>query len=200
MMTLILMVALQSEGSSTMVTVRNADTYRLPADLGSDAGEVALTHVKSTAEVFHKFDPKNFGVFRVDEPDHFLFKGLGFEKGALFGRAPAGIPIVGGHEADVRLSTLRAMTGPAPAGATVPEEPAGMATLARVVRSGYRLIDYFCRWTQREEAVLAEMLYWERPRGGRVFHAGAIGAGWALSGDPAFQGVLKNVLKHFGIG
>jgi len=60
MMTLILMLALQSEGSSTMVTVRNADTYRLPVDLASDAGDVALTHFKSTAEVFHKFDPRNF--------------------------------------------------------------------------------------------------------------------------------------------
>jgi hypothetical protein len=60
MMTLILMWALQSEGSSTMVTRRNADTYRLPADLASDAGDVALTHFKSTAEVFHKFDPRNF--------------------------------------------------------------------------------------------------------------------------------------------
>jgi hypothetical protein len=58
MITLILMTALQSEGSSTMVTVRNADTYRLPADL--NAGDVALTHFKSTAEVFHKFDPQNF--------------------------------------------------------------------------------------------------------------------------------------------
>ena len=35
MMTLILMLALQSEGSSTLVTVRNADTYRLPTDLAS---------------------------------------------------------------------------------------------------------------------------------------------------------------------
>jgi hypothetical protein len=60
MITLILTLALQSEGSSTMVTVRNTDTYRLPADLASDAGDVALTHFKSTAEVFHKFDPKNF--------------------------------------------------------------------------------------------------------------------------------------------
>lgn len=59
-MTLILMLALQSEGSSTMVTVRNADTYRLPADLASEAGDVAMTQVKSTTEIFHKFNPRNF--------------------------------------------------------------------------------------------------------------------------------------------
>jgi hypothetical protein len=60
MLRLILMLALQSEGSSTMVTVRNTDTYRIPTNLASDAGDVALTHFKSTADVFHKFDPKNF--------------------------------------------------------------------------------------------------------------------------------------------
>lgn len=60
MLTLLLLLALQSEGSSTLVTFRNADTYRLPADLASDAGDVALAHFKSTAEVFHKFDPGNF--------------------------------------------------------------------------------------------------------------------------------------------
>lgn len=59
MMMLIVMLALQGEGSSTMVTFRNSDTYRLPADLASDAGDVALTHLRSTAEVFHKFDSRN---------------------------------------------------------------------------------------------------------------------------------------------
>lgn len=60
MTTLILILALQSEGSTTLVTVRTADTYRLPANLASDAGDVALAHFRSTAEVFHKFDPDNF--------------------------------------------------------------------------------------------------------------------------------------------
>jgi hypothetical protein len=59
MMTMILMLALQGEGSSTLVTFRTADTYRLPADLGSDDGDVALTHLKSTVEMFHKFDSEN---------------------------------------------------------------------------------------------------------------------------------------------
>jgi hypothetical protein len=43
------------------------------------------------------------------------------------------------------------------------------------------------------------MIYWERPQGGRVFHTGAIGSGWALSADPKFQTLIRNVLHHFGV-
>jgi hypothetical protein len=43
------------------------------------------------------------------------------------------------------------------------------------------------------------MIYWERPEGGKVFNAGSIGAGWALSEDPRFQKLLGNVLSHFGV-
>jgi hypothetical protein len=60
MLTIMLLLALQNEGPSTLVTFRNADSYRLPANLASDGGDVALTYFKSTTEVFHKFDPKNF--------------------------------------------------------------------------------------------------------------------------------------------
>ena len=42
------------------------------------------------------------------------------------------------------------------------------------------------------------MIYWERPQGGRVFHAGSLGAGWGLSVDPKFQTLMRNVLFHFG--
>ena len=43
------------------------------------------------------------------------------------------------------------------------------------------------------------MIYWKRPTGGRVFHAGAIGAGWALSGDARLRTLLRNVLAHFDV-
>lgn len=142
---------------------------------------------------------KDFGVYRVEQPDHFLFKGVGLEKGATFGHGAAGVPAVGGHEADVRLSTLLALTGPPPEGAEVPREPAGMTTLARIVKAGFRALDYFSRWVPQKEAVITEAIYWERPEGGRVFHAGAIGAAWAISADPKFQAVMKNVLRHFGV-
>jgi N,N-dimethylformamidase len=45
----------------------------------------------------------------------------------------------------------------------------------------------------------ADMIYWERPGGGRVFNAGSIGAGWALNADSRFEKLLRNVLAHFGV-
>ncbi|MFH1918779.1 MAG: hypothetical protein ABIP48_02685 [Planctomycetota bacterium] len=47
--------------------------------------------------------------------------------------------------------------------------------------------------------VAAELIYWERPAGGRVFRAGSIGAGWGLSADPKLQALMRNVLFHFGV-
>jgi hypothetical protein len=43
------------------------------------------------------------------------------------------------------------------------------------------------------------MVYWERPGGGRVFHAGVIAGGWVLSVDPKFQTMMRNVMSHFGV-
>jgi len=43
------------------------------------------------------------------------------------------------------------------------------------------------------------MIYWERPAGGRVFNAAAIGSGWVLSVDGKMAGLLRNVLAHFGV-
>ena len=43
------------------------------------------------------------------------------------------------------------------------------------------------------------MIYWERPEGGKVFNAGSIAAGWALSSDLRFQKLMVNVLTHFGV-
>ena len=37
------------------------------------------------------------------------------------------------------------------------------------------------------------MIYWERPGGGRVFHAGSINSGSTLGADPKWTGLLKNV-------
>ncbi len=48
-------------------------------------------------------------------------------------------------------------------------------------------------------SVAAEMIYWERPEGGRVFHAGSINAGSTLAVDEKWSGLLHNVLSHFGV-
>jgi hypothetical protein len=60
-------------------------------------------------------------------------------------------------------------------------------------------LDFFERATASEHGLSAEMIYWERPQGGRVFNAGAVGASWVLHADPAFAALLANVLAHFGI-
>jgi hypothetical protein len=145
----------------------------------------------------------DIGIYHTDAPDHFLFhqpERVDLAKNETFGYAPGGsVPKAIGHEWDVRLSTLIKMTGKIPTGASLPDEPPGIVTLARGVRKGGGTLDYFTAPTKSIDGVCAEMIYWKRPKGGRVFHAGAIGAGWALSADPKFQTLMQNVLHHFGV-
>ncbi len=71
--------------------------------------------------------------------------------------------------------------------------------MAQIVDRNRRGIDYFGRWEPLEHGVYAEMTYWERPQGGKVFHTGCIAGGWALSADPKMQVLMRNVLHHFGV-
>ena len=143
------------------------------------------------------------GVYHADLPDHFLFKqpeNAALAKNESFGHARGGkYPMAVGHEWDVRLSTLRKLTRNIPLGAELPDEPEGITTLARGLRPGGATLDYFTQNTAIKDGVCAEMIYWERPSGGRVFHAGSIAAGWALSVDAKWQTAMRNVLHHFGI-
>lgn len=112
------------------------------------------------------------------------------------------------HEIDVRLPTLhRPREKPAPV--PVPDEPAGITTLAtgRIpwkipgkehVYSG-ESFDFFMRRPDGNHRQGAGMIYWERPAGGKVFNAGGIRAGWALCTDLAFGTLVRNVLHHFGV-
>ena len=148
----------------------------------------------------------NFGVLKATRPDHFLFQRpepIDLKAGDTFGHAPGGsLPRAIGHEADGRLSTLVRMTRqPIPDGYTLPEESAGIVTLAQGIRdpADGMILDLFAEKTPALENVCSEMIYWDRPAGGRVFHAGAIGTGWALQGDRKWAALLRNVLHHFGI-
>jgi hypothetical protein len=60
-------------------------------------------------------------------------------------------------------------------------------------------LDYFSNLTESLGGLSAEMIYWERPQGGRVFHAGAVGSAWVVGSDPVFGRLLHNVLHHFGV-
>ncbi len=155
---------------------------------------------------------EQYGPYVVDRADHFLFnvpEPVGLKNGDAFGLSAGGkLPGANGHEIDIRLSTLKKL-GEKPAPVPVPDEPAGITTLAtgRIpwkipgkegVYSG-ESFDFFMRKLDGVHQQGAEMIYWERPAGGKVFNAGAIRAGWALYTDPAFGTLVRNVLHHFGV-
>ncbi|WP_077000036.1 LamG domain-containing protein [Variovorax sp. KK3] len=152
-------------------------------------------------------DGDDFGVYHVTQPGHALFnepKPLGLAKGQTFGHAPGGgLPRAIGHEWDLTLATLARMTHEVPAGAALPEPPEGIEVIAHGIRrvpgrlDAY--LDYFSNLTESLDGLSAEMIYWERPQGGRVFHAGAVGAAWVVGSDPIFGALLRNVLHRFGV-
>jgi N,N-dimethylformamidase len=149
----------------------------------------------------------SFGPYVVDAPDHFLFhqpEETGLKPGDEFGQARNGVmPRANGHEMDIRMSTFAALQQePTPAGAVAPVDPPGMIRIANGVTkwnlSG-SAFDYFFRRIKPVTPQGGEMIYWERAEGGKVFNAGTIASGWALTVDPKFQTLMRNVLAHFGV-
>ena len=121
-----------------------------------------------------------------------------------------------GHECDVRVSTLEGIrlkkgfsppdgaTAPVEPGATAPGEPSNeIITLAMGhgddATANLFPWDYFLDdVTAAGVDPLAEVIYWERPDGGRVFNGGAIANGVALYyNDTVFVGLVRNVLNKF---
>lgn len=137
----------------------------------------------------------------MDQPEHFLFKEpyeLGLKEGDTFGIISEGVGAVG-HEFDVRLSTLQRATDDPVIGGLV--EPNGITTVARShdVRA---VVDFNAEGHQPrfgDEDTIAEIIYWERPSGGRVFHTGSIATAWGAFHDDKLSLLLKNVLHHFGV-
>ncbi|MEY2427923.1 MAG: hypothetical protein QOJ40_808 [Verrucomicrobiota bacterium] len=147
-----------------------------------------------------------FGPYTVENADHFFYhvpEETGLKAGDEFGQAPdGGFPRANGHEVDIRMSTFAALQEtPSPAGASMPADPPGITRIANGTTkwSAGSAFDYFFRPIKPAKPQGAEMIYWERPDGGKVFNAGAIGSGWALNSDPKFQTLMRNVLFHFGI-
>jgi hypothetical protein len=141
----------------------------------------------------------NNGVYTVTAPKHFLFQRperVSFADRVVFGGAKSGHRKACGHEGDIRLSSYAPPTGPIPAGAFLPDDPSGIETMASLKRDNARVLDYFARFGQQKKGTLVDMIYWERPQGGTVFNAGAIGFGWALDADPKLTRLLRNVLHH----
>jgi len=149
-----------------------------------------------------------FGPYLVESADHFLFhqpEETGLKAGDHFGQGPGGqMPRASGHEVDIRVSTFAALQELRnPAGGTVPADPPGITLIANGVthwnQGSATAFDYFFRPIKPARPQGAEMIYWERPEGGKVFNAGAIASGWALHADPKFQTLMRNVLAHFGV-
>ena len=143
----------------------------------------------------------NFGHYKVDQPDHFLFNEpnkVDLKKGDAFGFANRSNGAVG-HEYDVRLSTLlKATKDPKVKGLV---EPEGITTLARS-HEKRAVLDFNAESHQQRvggEQTIAEIIYWERPQGGRVFHTGSIATAWGMFNDEHLSGLMKNVLDHFGV-
>jgi N,N-dimethylformamidase len=148
-----------------------------------------------------------FGTFYVANPNHFLLQGTGVTANQAFAQYTIG------HESDVRVATLeRIRVNPLPPpGAAFPVEPPGITTLA-VGMLGNPVMggdvccypyDYFLDNVAKVDPA-AEMIYWQRPDGGRVFNGGAIGNGIALyydnkigNNDHVFANLMKNVLTYF---
>jgi hypothetical protein len=148
---------------------------------------------------------EDYGIFFVTDSSHFLFndpEDVPLEDGDSFGHAPdGGLPHAVGHEWDVRLPTLASVTTHIPLGAVLPDdEPSGIVTVAEGYRpAGGGTFDYFTNPARTKDGISAEMIYWDRPQGGRVLHFGAIAIGWALSKDPKLSAVVRNAMHHFEV-
>ncbi len=150
--------------------------------------------------------PDQFGPYLVENPDHFLFQKperVPVKKGDRIGFSEGGIVMANAHEFDIRPSTFaRLQEAPPPPGGVVPPDPPGIELLANgqvFWKKGSTAFDYFFRKITPKTDQGGEMIYWERPDGGRVFNAGAIGSGWVLHADERWAAVVRNVLAHFGV-
>jgi N,N-dimethylformamidase len=150
--------------------------------------------------------PDQFGPYIIEQPDHFLFQrpeAVGLKKGDPIGFSAGRVVMANAHEFDIRPSTFkRLQQEPSPPGGVVPEDPPGIQLLANgqvFWKPGASAFDYFFRKFAPKENQGGEVIYWERPDGGRVFNAGAIGSGWVLHADQKWAAVVRNVLAHFGV-
>ena len=101
-------------------------------------------------------------VYAVSNPAHFLFRELepvDFSDRRTFGHAPTGFRRAGGHEGDTRISSFATPQQPIPKGGTLPQEPAGIETMAIIQRKNVQALDYFVQFRQVDRATAVEMVY-----------------------------------------
>lgn len=143
----------------------------------------------------------DFLPYTVTQADHPLFHKphpVGLKNGDTFGFFGDGVGMVG-HEYDVRPSVLVAATPEMPPGYEDIADPPGMTVLAACL-SDRKIIDYHANTNLAAEnpsGTISEILYWERPEGGRVFNIGTVSGPWGLHDDKYVSRLVRNVLHHF---
>lgn len=127
--------------------------------------------------------------FKITKSDHVFFNQpelLGLANDATFAAGAVR------HEWDV----TRAKIVGAPLDFGTPPVQLAQA----LVPDGATYVDYRCqKITPTAGKVCSEVVDWQRPEGGRVVAAGAIGVGRALSTDSKLGAFTRNVLHQFGL-
>lgn len=129
--------------------------------------------------------PTAFWAFRVMKPDHFLFhqpETVEISKEGTIGDRSANGSRASGYEFDASPNAAGLIQDPVP-GVTVLATAVGQVSLEWL-----GLADHG-----------GEIVYYERPQGGRVINVGSIGATGALAVDSGIQTFVRNSLSHFGI-
>jgi hypothetical protein len=138
---------------------------------------------------FAGFDagPPMLRPYTCEQPTHFLFTTptpINLSQGDTFADKSVG------HEWDIRNSL--------PQQGVPPYAEPGIETLAKCQKHpSDSVFDYFWRPVEDPDATISEMIYWERPIGGRVFYAGSVGAGAGLNkNNREWSTLMRNVLHH----
>jgi hypothetical protein len=128
-----------------------------------------------------------FAPYTVVAADHYLF------------HDPEPVPIDGAGQLGARSHDGPAVSGYEMDG--LPEQ-IGMPALPRegVTILGHAQHEHrFVAHWGSDPGYGADLLFWEKPTGGRVFHGGSINCTGALAVDPGMQALVRNVLHHFGV-
>lgn len=132
-------------------------------------------------------DKTAFAPYTVLAPDHFLMRApepVPLEDGVFIGTRSHDGPAVSGYEMD-GLPEAQGMPA---------LDPGGLTLLGHADH-GPRFVAHW----GADRGHGADLIYWERPAGGRVFNAGATNYTGALAVDPGIQALTRNVLHHMGI-
>ncbi len=132
-------------------------------------------------------DASAFAPFSILAPEHFLMRRpepVPLEHGSPIGTRSHDGPAASGYEVD-GLPQAQGMP---------PVRPNGLTLLAHAQHSNR----FVAQWAE-DPGYGADLIYWERPHGGRVFNAGTTNYTGALAADPSIQALTRNVLHHFGV-